>query len=102
EAEGLEVELSGGDDRETPQEDSSLADDRLEELLVEGLTLFGAVEDDAELHVELAVEGEEDLPCGILGIPFAADEQIDIASLRGAALCRRAEEDHGSHSRAGG
>src|SRR6266480_5210067 len=66
ETEGLEVELSGGDDRETPQEGSSLTDDGLEELLVEGLPLFGAVEDDAELDVELAVQGEEDLPCGLL------------------------------------
>src|SRR5439155_6706131 len=102
EAEGLEVELRRGDDRETPQEDSSLADDGLEELLVEGFTLFRAVEDHAKLHVELAVEGEEDLPCGILGVPFAVDEQIDIAPLRGAASCRRTKEDHGSHAGDGG
>src|SRR5437016_5383044 len=69
---------------------------------VERLALFGAVEDHAELHVELAVEGEEDLPCGILGVPFAVDEQIDIAPLRGAASCHRTKEDHGSHSGGGG
>src|SRR5205809_1297464 len=102
EAEGLEVEFRQGDDRETPQEDSSLADDGLEELLVEGFTLFRAVEDHAKLHVELAVEGEEDLPCGILGVPFAVDEQVDIAPLRRAASCRRTKQDHGSHAGDGG
>jgi len=102
EAEGLEVELGGGHDWESPDEDSPLADDGLEELLIEGLSLLGAIEDDAELHVEPAVQGEEDLPCGILGVRLAVDEQIDVALLRGALSRRRTEQDHGSHAGNGG
>jgi len=65
EAERLEIELDRCHARKVAKEDSALADDRFEELLVEGVALLGPIIDDAELDVELAVEGEQGLPCRI-------------------------------------
>src|SRR5207247_8475935 len=66
EAEGLEIELDRCRARKAAEEDPTLAHDGFEELLVEGVALDRGRVDDAELHVELAVEGEKDFPCKIL------------------------------------
>src|SRR3989441_13005064 len=98
EAERLEVELARCHARKAAKEDPALADDGFEELLVEGVALLRAIVDDAELHVELAVEGEEDLPCGILRVWVALNEDVDLALFRCAAPRRRAKQDCGSHA----
>src|SRR2546425_6164118 len=99
EAEGLEIELDGCHARKAAKEDPALADNGFEELLVEGVALLGAIIDDAELHVEPAVEGEQDPPCGILCVCVALNEDVDVALFRCAAPRRRAEQDGGSHTR---
>src|SRR2546428_2567493 len=99
EAEGLEIELDRCHARKAAEENPTLADDGFEELLVEGVTLLRAIMDDAELHVEPAVEGEKDLPCRILCVWIALDEDVDVALFRCAAPRRRAKQDGGSHAR---
>src|SRR6266545_2089361 len=90
EAEGLEIELDGCHARKAAKEDSTLADNGFEELLVEGAALLGTIIDDAELHVEPAVEGEQDPPCGILCVCVALNEDVDVALFRCPAPRRRA------------
>jgi len=85
EAERLEVELDRCYARQVAKEDPALADDGFEKLLIEGVALLGAIIDDAELHVELAVEGEQDPPCRILCVRVALDENVDVALFRCAA-----------------
>src|SRR5206468_1927102 len=89
--EGLEIELDRRHARKAAKEDSTLADNGFEELLVEGAALLGTIVDDAELHVEPAVEGEQDLPCRILRVCVALNEDVDVALFRCAASRRRAE-----------
>src|SRR5207247_1141896 len=96
--EGLEIELDRRHARKAAKEDSTLADNGFEELLVEGAALLGTIIDDAELHVELPVEGEQDPPCRILCVCVALNEDVDVALFRCAASRRRAKQDCGSHA----
>src|SRR6266540_314320 len=98
EAKGLEIELDRCHARKAAKEDPALADDGFEELLVERVALLGAIVDDAELHVEPAVEGEQDPPCGILRVCVALNEDVDVALFRCPAPRRRAKQDGGSHA----
>lgn len=76
-----------------------MADDGLKELLVKGIALLGPIIDDAEIHAELAVEGQEGHPCGILSVSVALNEEVDVAVFRSGTPSCRTEQHRGSYAR---